>query len=138
MFVAIIEAEINGQSENRKNIMKDRMKSRINNLEIYRMPDGKDYFAAAGQKGSYFLYPIEGVSETAVYEITSDGQIAHRQTKEVCYSINDLKETGLKFAGGAPEATANRHFHKETLTQTLFQMMLNDFYYGEEKTFNKN
>ena len=66
------------------------MKSQVKNLEIYRIPDGKSYFAAKGQKNSYFLYPIENCSEPPIYEITSEGQIKHWQTNENCYSLNDM------------------------------------------------
>lgn len=105
------------------------MKKKVKNLEIYRMPDGKDYFAARGQKGTYFLYPVENCAEPPAYQITSEGQIKHWVTDENCFLVNQLEDTGRKFdcVKNQPEEEGEM---KETPAQPLLLMMLGDFFYG--------
>lgn len=96
------------------------MINEVKNLEIYRMPDGNDYYAARAQHGAYFLYPIETRTLPPTYEITTDGQIKKWETNEDCYTLDQMTDTGRKIDCD----------QEDRQPSSLFSMMINDFYYG--------
>lgn len=102
------------------------MKNNIKNLEIYRLPDGKDYFASLGQNNSFYLYPVENSSGSPIFVLTKEGQINHWQTGQKCFSLPEMEKTGRSLDGGKGQPK-NDNKPPEPLPQSLFQMIFGDF-----------
>lgn len=73
------------------------MLSSVKNFEIYRLPDGKDYYTVRGGHGIYFLYPLDESAPSPTYEITADGRIMGWWTKANCYTLDQVQDTGRRF-----------------------------------------
>lgn len=66
----------------------------IKDHRIYRLPDGREFLARAGQKGSYLLHDLRlGVASAPIYLIDGSGRFLS-WGKPTKWRLSDLLDTG--------------------------------------------